>query len=314
MKIKNKKKIIFLSSLFLLIVVLICVFIYLKNRKPETLSDNTPFRDDKGRLIVTTSLFPVYDFARIVGGDKAIVNLILPPDSETHSFKPLPKDIDLVKKSALFFYTSKLMESWAPDLAKEVSLKTKVFPAADGLDGNSGDPHVWLDFDKASQMVDRIAADYRIIDPVNTAYYQNNAEVYKNKLKELDVKFLSGLKDCKFSEFISGGHFTFAYLAKRYNLKYQSVQGVMPDDSRDTDKLITLGKELKASGQPYIYYEELTMPTLAEVLHRMSGAKLMSLNAAHNVGKYDISSGITFINLMENDLSTLQKGLECRVN
>jgi zinc transport system substrate-binding protein len=306
---KSKKKIIFVS--IFLIVIIAGIFAYLNNKKPFVPADNTPFVDAQGRLIVVTSLFPVYDFAKIVGGDKASVSLILPPNSEAHSFKPLSKDIDMVKKAALFFYTSELMEPWAPDLASEVTAKTKVLSAADGLNDNSLDPHVWLDFTKASQMVDAITSGYKLIDPGNADYYQGNADSYKEKLKELDNKFSAGLKNCKFSEFISGGHSTFAYLAKHYNLKYDSVQSFIPDDSRDNDKLVALGQKIKASGQPYIYYEELSMPILSEVLHQLSGAKIMPLNAAHNVGKYDVASGVTFISLMENDLNILQKGLVC---
>ena len=122
-----------------------------------------------------------------------------------------------------------------------------------------------------------------------------------------------GLKDCDFHEFISGGHFAFGYLASRYNLKYQAAQGFVPDTSLDTDKVLLLSKELRDSGQPYVYYEELIMPYLAEIMHQTSiSAQIMPLHSVHNVGKYDVASGINFIRLMESDLETLRIGLVCR--
>jgi len=307
----KSKKIIYLGLVFI-ILVLICLAIFLKLKKPNLVIDTSPFRDEQGHLIVTATLFPVYDFAKIVGGDKAVVSLILPAGSEAHSYKPSESDIVIIKKSALFLYTSALMESWAPPLVSELSPKTKALATADNLNDSSLDPHVWLDFNKASQMVDNIAATYKLIDPENAVYYQTNADNYKQKLLKLDTDYSTGLKDCRFREFISGGHFAFGYLANRYNLKYQAAQEFTPNASLDVDKVLRLSKELKASGEPYVYYEELIMPYLAEILHQQSGAQIMPLNAAHNIGKYDVESGVSFISLMESDLEILKKGLDCK--
>ncbi len=309
MKAKNKKLII-VSLLFLISLI---VLLLVLNRKPvNVVTDTTPFLDDSGRLVVTTSLFPVYDFAKVVGGDKVSVSLILPPGSEAHAFKLTDSGRELIKKSAIFFYTSSLMENWAPELSQEVTPKTKIIATAENLNNETLDPHVWLDFSKAQAMVDNIATAYQTIDPQNAAYYQQNASDYKQKLKDLDDKYTEGLKDCQFKEFISSGHFAFGCLASRYGLNYQSAQGFIPDDSLDTDKVVRLSKELKDKKQPYVYYEEMIMPHTGELMRQASGANLMPLNAAHNVGPYDIESGVTFLSLMESDLTILRKGLICR--
>lgn len=310
MKAKTKK--IALLSL-ILIILIIFLAIYLKPKNTNVVIDTTPFRDANGKLVVVTTLFPVYDFAKIVGGDKANVSLILPFGHESHAYQPSEPDIQVIKQSAIFFYTSSLMEKWAPDLTKRLSAKTKAMATAENLNDSSLDPHVWLDFTKAMQMVDNISAEYKLVDPKNSDYYEQNANSYKQKLAELDTKYQAALKDCKFQEFISGGHFTFGYLAKHYNLKYQAAQGFVPDTSLDTEKVLRLSKELKDSGQPYVYYEELIMPYLAELMHQTSAsARLMPLNAAHNVGKYDVETGTTFISLMETDLNILKTGLGCK--
>lgn len=311
MKPKNKK--ITWLSILLLISVLILSFLLLRSKNNMTPTDNSPFLDGQGRLIVVTTLFPVYDFAKIVGGDKASVSLILPPGSEAHAYIPSETDKQIIKQSAIFFYTSSLMEPWAPAIAKQLSAKTKSLATAENLNDQNLDPHVWLDFTKAAQMVDNIATEYKLVDPQNATYYDQNANLYKEKLMELDKKYQTTLKDCDFQEFISGGHFAFGYLASRYQLKYQAAQGFVPDSSLDTEKVLRLSKELKDSGQPYVYYEELIMPYLAEIMHQTSiSAQIMPLNSAHNVGKYDVASGINFISLMENDLEILKLGLVCR--
>jgi zinc transport system substrate-binding protein len=310
MKLKHKKNI--LISLLGIIVLLILLIIILRDKPAPKVVDTTPFIDSQGRLIVVTSIFPVYDFAKVVGGDKAVVSLILPSGHEAHAYTPSSDDKEIIKNSAIFFYTSNLMESWAPALASIITPKTKMLATADKLNDETLDPHVWLDFSKASLMVDNILNEYKLIDPQNSTYYEQNAIAYKQKLADLDLEYMTGLKDCKFQEFISGGHFAFGYLAKRYNLKYQAAQSFIPDSSLDTDKVLRLSKELKDTNQPYVYYEETIMPYLAELMHQTSGARIMPLNSAHNIQKYDVESGITFISLMKSDLGILKTGLGCR--
>lgn len=308
---KKKKGIILAAGLALIILLIIWGWTYLNKYRSGVWADTSPFRDGNGRLVVLTSLFPVYDFAKIVGGDKADVSLILPPGSEAHAFLPQTKDLDTIRSSALFFYTSDLMEPWANPLIKKISARTKIVPVGNGLNDASLDPHIWLDFSKAMLMVDSITKSYQATDPQNAVYYQANADAYKKKLGDLDNSFKTTLANCQFKEIISGGHFTFGYLAKRYNLKYQAVQGFVPDKTVDTEKILALSKELKESGQP-VYYEEMIIPQLAELLRQESGASLLPLNAAHNVGRYDIESGVTFLKLMENDLNILKIGLKCQ--
>ena len=66
-----------------------------------------------------TSLFPLYDFAKNIGGDRADVTLLLPPGVESHSFEPRPADIAKINEADIFVYTGKFMEPWVDDLAKK---------------------------------------------------------------------------------------------------------------------------------------------------------------------------------------------------
>ncbi|MGE5856737.1 MAG: metal ABC transporter substrate-binding protein, partial [Syntrophaceae bacterium] len=45
-----------------------------------------------GRLAVVTTLFPLYDFAKNIAGERADVSLLLPPGIEPHGFEPRPAD------------------------------------------------------------------------------------------------------------------------------------------------------------------------------------------------------------------------------
>lgn len=71
---------------------------------------------DENKLLIVTTLFPQYDFARQIAGDKAEVILLLPPGVEAHDFEPTPSDIILINKADLFIYTGDEMEPWVANI------------------------------------------------------------------------------------------------------------------------------------------------------------------------------------------------------
>ena len=74
-----------------------------------------PAAKDSGseKIQIVATLFPQYDFARQIAGDKADVRLLLPPGVESHSYEPTPSDIIKINDSDLFIYTGKYMEAWS---------------------------------------------------------------------------------------------------------------------------------------------------------------------------------------------------------
>jgi zinc transport system substrate-binding protein len=285
------------------------------------------------KLMVVTTLFPLYDFARAIGGDRADITLLLPPGVEPHTFEPKPADVMTVSKADVFVYTNEYMEPWAKrflsglpshnmtivDTSKGVTL-LKAGPEEEGEEAGHGedhhhggmDPHIWLDFGNARIMVDNILAGMVAKDPVNRDYYTSRAAAYKAKLTKLDDEYRAGLADCRKRVFLQGGHYAFGYLARRYGLQYQSASAVNADAEPTPAKLAELVKLMRATELKYVFSEELLSPRNAEVIAKETGAKVLLLNGAHNISKDDFASGVTFITLMKKNLANLRTGLECR--
>lgn len=306
---------------FLIIISLIVIsFIMLScQQKPGKL------RGGKNLTVVTT-LFPLYDFAKNIGGQKADVTLLLPPGVEPHAFEPRPGDILKIHEADMFVYTGRFMEPWVEDILKGTTnqgplvidasraIKLTEESAKDKQKNERGkvDPHIWLDFSNAKRMVANILDGFLNRDPSNKDFYLKNAEGYTKKLDELDRRFRDSLASCKKDIIIHGGHFAFGYLAKRYNLTYISAyKGFSPDAEPTPRNLISLTKKLKENDVKYVFYEELISPKVAEVIARETGARLLMLHGAHNVTRDDMDRGITFISLMEHNLDNLRTGLEC---
>ena len=287
------------------------------------------------RLKVVTTLFPLYDFARSVGGDLAEVSLLLPPGVEPHSFDPQPDDILRINRADLFVYTHPAMEPWAVRVAATVdAARVKIVDASAGTrlrqevdapakggghehdhdhrHGGEIDPHLWLDFANAAVMVDNLAAAMAAADPGHRDTYLANAKSYREQLAGLDEKYRATLAGCPGKVLLHGGHFAFGYLAARYGLDYRAAAAVSPDAEPTPARMADLVRQMRANRLNYVFSEELVAPRVAETLARETGATILPLSAAHNVSRQEFASGVTFIAVMERNLANLATGLGCQ--
>ncbi|WP_246281356.1 metal ABC transporter substrate-binding protein [Saccharibacillus qingshengii] len=64
------------------------------------------------KLQVEASFYPMYEFARQVGGDLADVKLLVPSGTEPHDWEPTPQDIARIQEADMLVYNGSGMESW----------------------------------------------------------------------------------------------------------------------------------------------------------------------------------------------------------
>lgn len=280
--------------------------------------------DGSHRIKVIATIFPLYDMAKKIGAEKAEVSLLLPPGVEAHSFEPRPGDIVKIAEADIFIYTGRFMEPWAEDIIKgaanknlvvvDVSRGTRMIPGVfHDKDEPAGslDPHIWLDFDNAKVMVENILRAFQTKDATHRSFYERNAADYGNKLTELDSAYRTALAACNSKEIIYAGHYAFGYLARRYGLKYLSAQGASPDAEPTAKELSRLVEQIKRERIRYIYYEELASPKIAETIAAETQAKMLMLSAGHNLTRDQLEKGISFIDILRDDLTNLKIGLEC---
>jgi zinc transport system substrate-binding protein len=288
-----------------------------------------------GKVVITT-LFPLYDFARTIAGDRMEVQLLLPPGVEPHHFEPRPDDLTRINRAALFIYIGPFMEPWADRVIAGVDRKkVRVVAAADGVslmpamahageaedhDHNHGhshqlermDPHVWLDFNADKRMVANLLAAFIAVDPTGTEQYRRRAADLTEQLESLDKRYVTGLANCGSRVLFHGGHAAFGYLAKRYDLDYQAAAGVTAELEATPRRLAELIQQVRKNKVKAIYSEELVSPRVARTIAGETGATVLKLHGAHNVGRDELEQGVTFIQLMDENLKNLEIGLACR--
>lgn len=276
------------------------------------------------RLTVLTTLFPLYEFAREVGGEVVDVSLLLPPGAEPHTWEPKPSDIARIRDSDVFIYLGEEMEPWVASILRTVEGEEPlIVEITEGLDrllekgGDvtpgplSHDPHVWLDFAAASLIVTYVADSLSETFPDHEPYFQENREVYNEKLKKLDDLFFQSLRKCRPRTFVFGGHAAFGPLASRYDLNQISIYSANPDSEPSPRLIAAIVRTIRDQRLKVVYFEDLVNPKLSRVVARESGVSTLSLNPGGNLTQAQWEAEMTFISLMEENLVNLKKGWRC---
>lgn len=280
------------------------------------------------RLKIVTTLFPLYDWARVVGGELVEVRLLLPPGAEAHTYAPRPSDILATRQADLFVFLHPAMEPWAADLlagairpglrilelAQNVALMGSQSHHAETEHlADEADPHVWLDPLRAAQMVRELANVLAELAPAHRDIFMANADQYCARLQELDQHIRTSLASCQRRTVIFAGHNAFRYFADRYGLTFLSpYAGFSPDAAPSPRALAALAAAVRETGSPIIFHEELVTPRVAQTIARETGAQLEMLHAIHNLSEQDFRSGVTYVSLMEENLRKLKEALDCR--
>jgi len=261
------------------------------------------------------SLFPLYEFALEVGGDRAEVSLLLPPGVEPHAWEPKASDLVAISKSDLFLCVSENLEPWVTDVVRGAGRHSlRVLAAAEGhgdKGGEARDPHVWLDLSYDQGIVTRIAQALSSIDPENGDHYRGNAVAYNGRLQDLDRKYREALAACRLHTLVLGGHSAFSYLAKRYGLEEIPLYGVSADAQPTPRRLAEVVEIARDLNVRYIFFETLVSPKLARVVAEEIGAGTLVLNPGANMTREQFDRGLTFLSILEENLENLRKGLEC---
>jgi len=275
----------------------------------SNLSD--PITQQVPKITVVASFFPIYEFAKQVGGDRINIIVLIPAGVEPHDYEPTIQQLQQAENADVVFFNGLGFEnSWIDRVTNDNLVDTS---ALSNLSQGSQirNPHIWLDPVFAKAQVQQIEKALIEIDPNNKLYYQKNALNFTDKLDSLDSEIRTALQTCDKKDFIAF-HDAFGYFAKRYGLSQHSVQGVSPEGEvlpQRIEETIRLANDL---GLKVIYTEELVDPRFAEVIaQEIPNGKVLVLSPLEGIEKDEEDSGIGYLDKMEQNISNLKVGLEC---
>lgn len=260
-------------------------------------------------LSVTVTFYPLYDFARQVGGDKVEVVNMTPAGAEPHDFEPSAKDLIRAQESDVFIYNGGQFEPWVDGFLSDYDHEA-INASSDIQLRDGNDPHFWLDPVLAQKTVTTIRDGLIKADPAHEEYYAANAEQYTRELAALDRDFAEGLKNCKLDTVISS-HEAFSYLADRYGFHVASIAGIEPSIEPSVAKMAELTDLVRQQNIKYIFFESLVSPRLANTIAKETGANTLIFDPLEGLSQNDQNKGRDYISVQRDNLANLRTALEC---
>ncbi|MDD5923496.1 MAG: metal ABC transporter substrate-binding protein [Clostridia bacterium] len=282
-------------------------------------------------LSVVVTNFPAYDFARQITGGDANVQMLISPGSESHSYEPSPRDIVKIQQSDLFICVGGESDEWIDDILDSldtekmniIRLMDYVTPInemiTEGMHANEVDhdhdeieydEHIWTSPKNAKILVQNISNELCRIDEKNKDKYTANTNAYITKIDELDKSFTDVVANGARKTLIFGDRFPFAYFATEYNLDcYAAFPGCSAETEPAAATVAFLINKVKEEKIPVVLYIEFSNGKMADAICEETGAKKLLFHSCHNVTAEDFENGITYLNLMNNNLEVLKEAL-----
>ncbi|MGC4019773.1 MAG: metal ABC transporter substrate-binding protein [Muricomes sp.] len=304
------------SVYILLSVIAVSLFCAACGKQPET---------DNGKLKVMASFYPMYDFAKKVGGDKVDVINMVPAGTEPHDWEPAATDIAELEDADVFIYSGAGMEHWTKDVLASLDNKDlTVVEASKGIklvegeehedeeddaeEGPHYDPHVWLSPLNAKVEMENIKDALVKADPENKDYYTENYDKYAKEFDQLDASYKEELADTKGKDIIVA-HEAFGYLCSAYGLNQVGIEGLSPDSEPDPARMDEIIKFAKEHQVKTIFFEELVSPKVAETIADEIKAETKVLNPLEGLSDEQLKAGEDYFSVMESNLKELKEAL-----
>lgn len=285
----------------------------------------------EGKVNVVTSFYPLYDFAKKIGGEHVEVYLLIPAGVEPHDWTPKAKDMKRIIQADVFIYNGAGFEGWVHNFLDTLDPNDgpMIVEASQGVnlihtehdehehhhdehddhDHGDIDPHTWLSPLQAQVIAANVKEALKQVDPDHASAFEASFANVQSQLQEIDEQLRDIVANANLRTiFVS--HESFGYLARDYGLEQIGVMGLSPDAEPTPQRLKEIRNQAEELGVRYILFEELTTPELANTIAKSLGIGTLILNPIEGLTEKQQQAGEDYFSLMKHNLNTLEQALQ----
>ncbi|MGD6774022.1 metal ABC transporter solute-binding protein, Zn/Mn family [Sutcliffiella horikoshii] len=196
--------------------------------------------DEKETIQVTTTIAQIADIVENIGGDKVKVESLMGPGIDPHLYKASQGDLSKLNDADIIFYNGLRLEGRMGEILNKMTEEKPTIPVAESVpselllkaegETDKMDPHIWFDITLWLYAVEEVKNTLVEQDEENAAYYEKNAEAYKNELKELDAYAKEQIATIPpESRVLVTAHDAFQYFGEAYDMEVTGLQGLSTD-------------------------------------------------------------------------------------
>ncbi len=296
------------------------------------------------KLSIVTTIFPEYDWVKEILGDtaeNAEITMLLDSGVDLHSYQPTVDDIVKISDCDLFLYVGGESDGWVEDALKNAPNEDRTVinlldvlgdsvkeeETVEGMQEEDHDhedadeheeeaeydEHIWLSLKNAQVLVAAISEALQESDPARKDTYAANAAAYAEKLSALDGEYRAAVDSGKYKTLLFGDRFPFRYLADDYGLDYYAAfPGCSAETEASFETISFLAKKADELKLPCVLTIEGTQHKIAETVVQNTAQKnqqILTMDSMQAVTANDAASGVSYLSIMEKNLSVLKKAL-----
>src|SRR5215211_4408693 len=198
------------------------------------------------KLNVVTSVSPITDIVRNIGGNKIDLIGLVPEGVNSHTFELVPSDVIKINNADLVIIDGLGLETNVENIAEETRSKNPhleilklgdntitpnqwVFDFSFPKEKGTPNPHLWLNVAYAMKFASLTRDKLMELDPQNAQYYAANTDCYISLLKKLDEGIMQAVQTVPpQNRKLLTYHDSWAYFAPRYNMTI--IGAIQPSD------------------------------------------------------------------------------------
>lgn len=299
---------------------------------------------EKKKIICT--IFPIYDWVREIIGDNTSsfdLTCLIDNGVDLHNFNPTAADIIDIQNSDMFIYVGGESDAWVSDVFDKVVEKNvlrinllevmgdraKVEEIKEGMEHEHEeeeheneehqheeelDEHVWLSLKNAKYLCNVIKNNIIELDNANKSQYEANYNKYSELLNDLDNRFAEAADLDGGAVMLFGDRFPFRYLLDDYGINYYAAfSGCSAETEASFKTIVFLANKVDELKLKHILKIEGSNGKIAKTIIENTKEKnqdIITMNSMQAVTSNDIKNGVTYIGIMQENLSAFDSALK----
>lgn len=292
---------------------------------------------DTGSLRIVTTLFPYNDWVAAITentGTPVQTRFLLNSGSDLHSFQPSASDIAAISECNLFIYTGGESDEWTEDALRQSSNENRIVinlmdvlkdhlkeeEMKEGMqeedhehEETEFDEHVWLSLRNAQLCCEAIEEALSSLLPDESSLFKENLEAYVRQLQQLDSSYAETVQNGSVHTLLFADRFPFRYMIEDYGLDYYAAfAGCSAEAEASFETIRFLAEKCDELQLKNILVLESSDRRLADTIIDTAIQKdinILELNSLQSMTQKDADQGITYLQIMENNLEILKKAV-----
>lgn len=282
---------------------------------------NNQSAEEDGKLKVVATNSIIADMVQNVGGDKITLHSIVPVGTDPHEYEPLPEDTKKASDADVIFFNGLNLETgngWFEKLMDTAEKKEdkdffavsqEVTPLYLTTNNKQQDPHAWLSLENGVLYVQSIEKILSQKDSENKEYYQERADKYIEKLRELDNTAKNEFSDIpEEKKLLVTSEGAFKYFSQAYGLKAGYIWEINTENQGTPEQIKQIVEIIKASQVPVLFVETSVDARSMEKLSKEVDLPIYSNLFTDSIAEKG-EDGDSYYDMMKWNLEKIHEGL-----